>query len=47
MQNWRLDNILSSQLHNDKLSEGLKLLKPRTTTGTLATYDGLNYNEPF
>ncbi len=47
MQNWRLDNILSRQLNNDKLSEGLKLLKPRSTTGTLAAYDELDYNELF
>src|SRR6266498_4857187 len=47
MQNWRLDNILSCQLNNDKLSEGLKLLKPWSTTGTLAVYDKLDYNELF
>lgn len=47
MQNWRLDNILSCQLNNKKLSEGLKLLKPRSTTGTLAAYDELDYNELF
>src|SRR6266542_6704987 len=47
MQNWRLDNILSRQLNNDKLSEGLKLLKPRSTTGTLAAYYELDYNELF
>ena len=47
MQNWRLNNILSHQLNNDRLSEGLELLKPRTTTGTLAAYDELDYNELF
>ncbi|GBB90179.1 hypothetical protein RclHR1_17060003 [Rhizophagus clarus] len=47
MQNWRLDNILSSQLNNEKLTEGLKLLKPRSTTGTLSAYDELDYNELF
>ncbi len=47
MQNWRLDNILSHQLNNDKLFEGLKLLKPRSTTSTLAAYDELDYNELF
>lgn len=47
LQNWRLDNILSCQLNNDKLSKGLELLKPRTTTGTLAAYDELDYNELF
>lgn len=47
MQNWRLDNILSFQLNNEKLSEGLELLKPRSTTGTLAAYDELDYNELF
>ncbi|GES80286.1 hypothetical protein RCL_jg7379.t1 [Rhizophagus clarus] len=47
MQNWRLDNILSCQLNNEKLTEGLKLLKPRSTTGTLSAYDKLDYNELF
>jgi hypothetical protein len=47
MQNWRLDNILSYQLNNDKLSEGIELLKPRSTTGTLAAYDELDHNELF
>ena len=47
MQNWRLDNILSCKLNNERLSEGLELLKPRSTTGTLAAYDELNYNELF
>src|SRR6266542_1863540 len=47
MQNWRLDNILSCQLNNNKLSKGLKLLKPRSTTSTLDAYNVLNYNELF
>ncbi len=47
MQSWKLDNILSSQLNNDKLSEELKLLRPWIIIGTLATYDRLNYNELF
>ncbi len=47
MQSWRFDNILSSQLNNDKLSEGLKLLRPWTTIGILAAYDRLDYNELF
>ena len=47
MQSWKLDNILSSQLNNDKLSEELKLLRPWIIIGTLATYDGLDYNELF
>ncbi|GBB93908.1 hypothetical protein RclHR1_22500005 [Rhizophagus clarus] len=47
MQNWRLDNILSSQLNNKKFTEGLKLLKPQFTTGTFSAYDELDYNELF
>ncbi len=47
MQSWRLNNILSSQPNNDKLSEELKLLRPQMIIATLAAYDGLDYNELF
>jgi hypothetical protein len=47
MQNWRIDNLISTQLDNFRLSEGLKLLKPRHTTGTLASYNELDFNELF
>ena len=45
MQNWRLDDILSSQSNNMRLVEGLKLLKQRATLGSLASYDDLEFAE--
>jgi hypothetical protein len=45
MQNWRIDNLISSRSDNVKLSEGLKLLRSRSTTGTLAAYDELDFGE--
>ena len=45
MQNWRLDDILSSQLNNMRLVEGLKLLKQRATLGSLASSDDLEFAE--
>jgi hypothetical protein len=45
MQNWRIDNLISNQSDNSRLSEGLKLLKSRRTTGTLAAYDELDFGE--
>jgi hypothetical protein len=45
MQNWRLDDILSSQSNNTRLVEGLKLLKQRATLGSLASSDDLEFAE--
>ena len=45
MQNWRLDDILSSQSNNMRLVEGLKLLKQRATLGSLASSDNLEFAE--
>ena len=45
MQNWRLDDLLSAQTNNMKLAEGLKLLRPRATTGSLASYDEFKFSE--
>src|SRR6266480_4714441 len=43
MQNWRLDDILSSQSNNTRLVEGLKLLKQWVTLGSLASSDDLEF----
>ena len=45
MQNWRLDDILSSQSNNMRLVEGLKLLKQRVTLESLASSDDLEFAE--
>ena len=45
MQNQKLDNLLSDQSDNLKLQEELKLLNPRTSVGSLAAYDGFNFDE--
>ena len=45
MQNWRLDDILSSQSNNMRLVKGLKLLKQRATLGSLASSDDLEFAE--
>src|SRR5436853_3013974 len=45
MQNWRLDDILSSQSNNMRLVEGLKLLKQRATLGSLVSSDDLEFAE--
>jgi len=45
MQNWRLDDLLSAQSHNTKLTEGLKLIQPRATSGSLAAYDKFEFAE--
>jgi hypothetical protein len=45
MQNWRLDDLLSAQMDNTKLAEGLKLIRPRATTGSLASYDEFEFSE--
>lgn len=45
MQNWRLDDLLSTQFDNNKLVEGLKLIQQRATTGSLASYDEFEFSE--
>src|SRR5437764_10388827 len=45
MQNWRLDDILSSQSNNMRLVEGLKLLKQWATLGSLVSSDDLEFAE--
>lgn len=47
MQNWRLDELISSQSDNLKLNEGLKLIQPRPTTGSLGVYDGFDFAELY
>src|SRR6266480_3819780 len=44
MQNWKLDDLLS-QSHNSKLAEGLNLIQPRATSGSLAAYDNYKFAE--
>ena len=39
MQTWRLGDLLSVQSNNTKLVEGLRLIQPRATAGSLASYD--------
>jgi hypothetical protein len=45
MQDQKLDDLLSHQTENLLLQEGLKLLWPRPTAGSLAAYDELNFEE--
>src|ERR1700741_165569 len=45
MQNWRLDDLLSTQSNNMKLANSLKLLKQRSTPGSLARYDDFEFTE--
>jgi len=45
MQHWRVDNLISCHSNNLKLTEGLKLVKPRPTTGSLAAYDNFQADE--
>lgn len=47
MQNWRLDDLISAQSDNTKLMEALCLVQSRSTTGTLAAYDGFNFAELY
>ena len=39
MQNWRLNDLLYARSNDMKLIEGLKLIQPRATSGSLAAYD--------
>ena len=45
MQNCRLDDLLSAQSDNMKLIDGLKLIKQRAITGSLASYDEFEFAE--
>ena len=47
MQNWRLDDLISNQPKNRKLAELLELVKPRSSTGSLTTYDGFDFAELY
>jgi hypothetical protein len=47
MQNWRLDDLISAQSDNTKLTEALCLVQSRSTTGTLAAYDGFDFAELY
>lgn len=47
MRHWRLDNLVSVQSNNVKLIEVLKLIQPRSTSGSLAAYDNFNYTELY
>ena len=43
MQNWRLDDLISKQLKNQKLAEALELVKSWATTGSLTVYEGFDF----
>lgn len=45
MQNQKLDDLLSDQSDNLRLQEGLKLLRPRPSVGSLSAYDEFNFDE--
>ena len=45
MQNCRINDLISVQSNNLKLVNGLKLIEPRQTAGSLAAYDGLESEE--
>lgn len=45
MQNWRLDDLISAQSDNAKLTKGLELIQPRATLGSLAAYDNFQSAE--
>ena len=47
MQNSRLDSLISAQSDNAKLTNALSLVQPRLTTGSLAAYDGFDFNELY
>lgn len=44
---WRIDNLVCAQSNNVKLVEALKLIQPRSTSGSLAAYDNFNYTELY
>ncbi len=39
MQNWKFDDLLSAQSHNNKLAKGLKLIQSWVIIGSLAAYN--------
>jgi len=39
VQNYKIDNLVSIQQNNQNLIDGLELIKPRQTSGSLAAYD--------
>ncbi|SRR6266540_6701146 len=43
MQTWQLDDLLSAQLNNMKLVEGLKLIRPQVIMESLANYDDFEF----
>ncbi|CAB4439110.1 unnamed protein product [Rhizophagus irregularis] len=45
VQNCRINDLISIQSGNQKLVNGLKLIEPRQTTGSLAAYDDLGSEE--
>lgn len=47
MQHWRLDDLVSTQSDNIKLTEALKLIQPRATSGSLAANDNFDFGELY
>ncbi|RGB34808.1 hypothetical protein C1646_760114 [Rhizophagus diaphanus] len=45
VQNCRINDLISIQSDNQKLVNGLKLIEPQQTTGSLAAYDDLRSEE--
>ena len=45
MQNWRLNDLLFARTADVKLIESLKLIQPRATSGSLASYDEFEFAE--
>ena len=45
MQNYKIDNLVSIQHNNHKLTNGLDLIKPQKTLGSLAAYDSFESEE--
>ncbi|CAG8671424.1 856_t:CDS:2 [Funneliformis mosseae] len=46
-QNSRLDDLISNQSNNPKLTKVLKLVKSQLTTESLASYDGFDFAELY
>jgi hypothetical protein len=45
MQNSQLDSLIFARSDNAKLINALSLVQPQLTTGSLAAYDGFDFNE--
>jgi hypothetical protein len=43
LQNWKLEDLISNQSENEKLTKALQLIKSRATTGSLAAYDEFDF----